>query len=147
MATRLRPGVLDDLGLTEALEWYATDFEKRTGIACMFTHLNVPKVDDMVATAAYRITQEALTNVARHSFATHVDVTLQTKAGTLTLKVVDDGRGFNIQDLPESECLGIAGMRERASLVGGILEFQSQLGRGTLVYCKLPIDGKRGLVQ
>lgn len=147
MATRLRPGVLDDLGLTEALEWYATEFEKRTGIACAFSHPSVPKVDDMVATAAYRIAQEALTNVARHAFATHVDVALQTDADILTLKVVDDGRGFNIQDLPESECLGMAGMRERASLVGGILEIQSQLGKGTHVYCRLPTDGKRGLLQ
>ena len=77
IAVRLRPGVLDDLGLTDALEWYTTDFEKRTGIACTFSHFDVPEVNDMVATAAYRIAQEALTNVARHSNATHVDVNLQ----------------------------------------------------------------------
>jgi PAS domain S-box-containing protein len=144
MSTRLRPGVLDDLGLTEALEWYTTDFEKRTGIACLFRHPGVPRVDDMVATAAYRIAQEALTNVARHSYANHVDVTLQAEAGMLSLKVQDNGRGFDRLDLPESECLGLAGMRERASLVGGIIDIQSQPGKGTQVYCKLPIDGKRG---
>jgi PAS domain S-box-containing protein len=140
MATRLRPGVLDDLGLTDALEWYTTDFEKRTGIACMFTHPSVPKVDDMVATAAYRITQEALTNVARHSKATHVDVTLQTKEGGLTLEVADNGRGFSTQGLEEAECLGMAGMRERASLVGGHLDIQSQPGTGATVFFALPID-------
>lgn len=147
MATRLRPGVLDDLGLTEALEWYTTDFEKRTGIACIFRHPSVAKIDDMVATAAYRIAQEALTNVARHSFASHVDVTLQTEADLLTLKVMDNGRGFDRRDLPESECLGMAGMRERASLVGGILEIQSRPERGTQVCFKVPINGKKGLVQ
>jgi len=147
MATRLRPGVLDDLGLTEALEWYTTDFEKRTGIACIFSHPSVPKVDDLVATAAYRITQEALTNVARHSFATHVDVTLRVEVAMLSLKVEDNGRGFDRLDLPESECLGMAGMRERASLVGGIIDIRSKPGKGTQVYCRLPIDGKQGLDQ
>jgi signal transduction histidine kinase len=94
----------------------------------------------MVATAAYRITQEALTNVARHSNATHVDVTLQAKEGRLTLEVVDNGRGFSIEGLEESECLGMAGMRERASLVGGSLEIQSQAGTGAKVFFALPFD-------
>ena len=140
IAVRLRPGVLDDLGLTDALEWYTSDFEKRTGIACTFKQFDVPEVDDMVATAAYRITQEALTNVARHSSATHVDVILQAKEGRLTLKVVDNGRGFSTQKLKESECLGMAGMRERASLVGGCLDIQSQPGTGATVFFALPID-------
>jgi PAS domain S-box-containing protein len=128
IAVRLRPGVLDDLGLTDALEWYTTDFEKRTGIACTFNHFDVPEVNNMVATAAYRITQEALTNVARHSNATHVDVTLETGKGRLILEVIDNGRGFGAEGLEESECLGMAGMRERASLVGGSLEIRSQPG-------------------
>ena len=140
IAVRLRPGVLDDLGLTDALEWYTSDFEKRTGIACTFNQFDVPEVDDMVATAAYRITQEALTNVARHSHATHVDVTLQTENGRLTLEVVDNGRGFGTEGLEESECLGMAGMRERASLVGGSLEIRSQPGAGTTVFFGLPVD-------
>jgi PAS domain S-box-containing protein len=140
IAVRLRPGVLDDLGLTDALEWYTTDFEKRTGIACTFSHFDVPEVNDMVATAAYRITQEALTNVARHSNATHVDVTLQAEEGRLTLEVVDHGRGFSTKGLEEADCLGMAGMRERASLVGGSLAIQSQRGKGTTVFFTLPTD-------
>ena len=94
----------------------------------------------MVATAAYRIAQEALTNVARHSSATHTDVILQAKEGRLTLEVVDNGRGFSTQGLMESECLGMAGMRERASLVGGSLQIQSQPGAGATVFFALPID-------
>jgi PAS domain S-box-containing protein len=144
MAIRLRPGVLDDLGLIDALEWYAREFEKRSGIACIFNHQGVLHVDDILATAAYRIAQEALTNVARHSFATQVDVILKTKNDILTLSVEDNGGGFHIQKLSESGGLGLAGMRERASLVGGTMDIQSQPGKGTHVCFKVPIDGQRG---
>jgi PAS domain S-box-containing protein len=140
MAIRLRPGVLDDLGLVDALEWYTSDFEKRTGITCLFEHHNVPDINDKVATAAYRITQEALTNVARHANASRVEVTLLGKDSTLTLATADDGKGFNTLDLTETEALGLAGMRERAGLVGGELEVQSQPEKGTRVKFKVPID-------
>ncbi|MBW2593417.1 MAG: PAS domain S-box protein, partial [Deltaproteobacteria bacterium] len=142
MAFRLRPGVLDDLGLVDALEWYTTDFEKRTGITCVFEHAKIPVTNDTVATASYRIAQEALTNVARHSFADRVDVALGTEKGILTLAIVDNGRGFNALELSESECLGVAGMRERASLAGGILEVQSRPEKGTRVYFKVPLNGR-----
>jgi PAS domain S-box-containing protein len=144
MALRLRPKVLDDLGLIAALDWYTDDFEKRTGIPCIFEHPDVVDLDDIAATAAYRIAQEALTNVIRHSLATHVEVTLQSDEGMLTLAVTDNGRGFNMMKLSESEGLGLAGMRERASLSGGTLEIQSHRAKGTQVYLRLPFDGKRG---
>ena len=79
MAIRLRPGMLDDFGLIDALDWYTKDFTKRTGITCKFSQHNLTEVDDLVATAAYRITQEALTNVARHAFATQVRISLEAK--------------------------------------------------------------------
>jgi signal transduction histidine kinase len=147
MAIRLRPGVLDDLGLIDALEWYTSEFEKRSGVACIFKHQDVPHIDDILATAAYRIAQEALTNVARHSFATQVDVILQTKNDILTLSVEDNGGGFHIQKLSESGGLGIAGIRERANLVGGTVDIQSQPGKGTHVYLKVPMDGRRGACE
>jgi len=143
LATRLRPGVLDHLGLIDALEWYAAEFRKRTGIACTFKPFNVKRVDDVVATAAYRIAQEALTNVARHSFATQVKITLKEEKGMLTLAVMDNGRGFNTRKIEEAECLGLAGMRERAGLIGGALEIHSQPHKGTQVYFKLPLQDKR----
>jgi len=146
MALRLRPKVLDDLGLIAALDWHTDDFEKRTGIPCIFEHPDVVDLDDIAATAAYRITQEALTNVIRHSFATHVEVALQSEEGMLMLAVVDNGRGFNMMKLSEFEGLGLVGMRERASLAGGTLEIQSQRAKGTQVYLRLPFDGKRGAV-
>lgn len=144
LATRLRPGMLDDFGLIDALDWYTKDFAKRTGITCKFNHRNMPHVDDLVATAAYRIAQEALTNVARHSFATQAIINLEAGNGLLTLEVKDNGRGFNPRDLADSHCLGLAGMRERASLVGGSLELQSDLGKGTRVFFRLPLNGRSG---
>jgi PAS domain S-box-containing protein len=147
MAFRLRPGVLDDLGLVDALEWYTADFERRTEIACVFEHENVPRLNETVSTAAYRIAQEAMTNVARHAAANRVEVALKTNNGLLTLAVVDDGQGFDALHLSESEGLGVAGMRERATLVGGALEVHSETQKGTRVYFKVPIDGQLGTIR
>ncbi len=142
MAFRLRPGVLDDLGLVDALDWYTTDFERRTEITCVFEYDTVPPLSETVATAAYRITQEAITNVARHASASRVDVVLKSRNSTLTLAIADDGRGFNPLELSDSAGLGVAGMRERASLVGGSLEVYSQPGKGCRVLFEVPIYGK-----
>ncbi|MGC8493945.1 MAG: PAS domain-containing sensor histidine kinase [Syntrophobacteraceae bacterium] len=139
IALRLRPGVLDDLGLIAALEWYAADFEKHTEIVCVFRHADVRKVDNIVATAAYRIVQEALTNVARHARATRVDVTIRRRGNLLVLTVVDNGVGFEVGSIGEGEGLGIAGMRERANLAGGNLEIRSRPGGGTKMRCTLPV--------
>jgi signal transduction histidine kinase len=140
MAFRLRPGVLDDLGLVDALEWYTTDFERRTEITCVFEYDKIPSLSETVATAAYRITQEAITNVARHAFASRVEVMLKARNGTLTLEVADDGRGFKSLELSDSEGLGIAGMRERAALVNGTLDVVSQPEKGTRVCFKVPVE-------
>jgi len=143
LATRLRPGVLDDLGLIDALDWFTSDFEKRTGITCTFKAQRVPRVGGLVATAAYRIVQEALTNVLRHARATQVKVSLKGGPGTLTLTVTDNGRGFNPQKIGESESLGLAGMQERASLLGGRFRIQSQTGKGTRIWVELPLEQPR----
>jgi PAS domain S-box-containing protein len=141
LALRLRPGVLDNLGLVDALEWYTADFERRTRIACLFEHGDTPHVTETLATAAYRITQEALTNVARHAAATRVFVILQNTGNILKLTAIDDGCGFNTNEVSEMEALGLVGMRERAALVGGVLDVQSSAGKGTRVIFKVPIDG------
>lgn len=140
MAIRLRPGVLDDLGLVDALEWYTSDFERRTGITCIFEHYNVPAINETISTAAYRIAQEALTNVARHSGANRADVVLQVDNGIMALLVADNGKGFSLPELSESEGLGVAGMRERAGLVGGVVEVQSVIQNGARVSFKVPLD-------
>ncbi|MDJ0856492.1 MAG: PAS domain S-box protein [Desulfobacterales bacterium] len=133
MAIRLRPGVLDDLGLVDALEWFTADFEKRTAITCVFEHNPIPPLDEGIATAAYRIAQEALTNVARHARATRAEVELVIRDRQLLLSVKDDGKGFEAESLSESEGLGVAGMKERANLVAGKLDVRSTPGEGTRI--------------
>ncbi|MEJ2476903.1 MAG: PAS domain S-box protein [Desulfobacterales bacterium] len=143
LAFRLRPGILDDLGLVDALELFTTDFEKRTDITCAFEHGSIPVTSETVSTAAYRIAQEALTNVARHAAAGHVEVRLGLNDGFLTLAVQDDGRGFNTDALGENEGLGLAGMHERANLAGGHLEIVSAPGKGTRVSFEVPQAGSK----
>jgi len=143
MAIRLRPGVLDDLGLIDALEWYTADFEQRTKITCIFEHSEVPQLKGSIATAAYRITQEALTNVARHAEAGNVDVSLAVNDHTLHVTVKDSGQGFDPATLTETEGLGLAGMRERAGLAGGTLAINSARGKGTTVSLEIPIGDHR----
>jgi PAS domain S-box-containing protein len=133
LAIRLRPGVLDDLGLVDALEWYTSEFERRAKIPCVFSYDAIPAIDDGLGTAAYRIAQEALTNVARHAQASRAEVTLKKDNAHLVLTVTDDGRGFGEPAISETEALGLAGMRERAALVGGTVTVQSHCGKGTKV--------------
>ncbi len=139
MAIRLRPGVLDDLGLVDALEMFTNEFERRMQIPCIFAHNGRPSVDDAIATAAYRIAQEALTNVARHAQATRSEVHLHMDQDTLVLEVSDNGRGFDPESLPQVHILGLAGMRERAVLVGGTLVVKSAPGQGTHVTLRVPL--------
>ena len=139
LAIRLRPGVLDDLGLVDALEWYTGEFERRYQIPCIFTSDPIPVIDDTLATAAYRIAQEALTNVARHARAGRAEVTLLVEDGRLRLTVSDDGCGFLSGALSEAEELGLAGMRERASLAGGKLSVKSAPGHGTTVCLRVDL--------
>lgn len=140
IAIRLRPGVLDDLGLVDALEWLTSDFENRSSITCVFEHENVPELNETVATAAYRICQEAMTNVARYAEANRVSVVLRAEKNILNLSVRDDGKGFDTNGLAETEGTGIAGMRERAALAGGNLEVMSEQGKGCHVLLKVPIE-------
>lgn len=133
LAYRLRPEILDDLGLVEALALFTTDFERRTGISCVFEHSGTAMHLKRVDTVTYRITQEALTNIARHADASRVDISLMTSADHLQLAVRDDGCGFTVDQIAEGGGLGVVGMRERASLVGGELVVESQQGAGTCV--------------
>ena len=142
MAVRLRPGVLDTLGLVDALEWFTSDFERRTEITCVFEQRHVAIVTNNLATAVYRIAQEALTNVARHADANQVDVQLEAMDHRLMLTIEDNGCGFDASKLPESDGLGIAGMKERAALVRGELTVRSRSGNGTMVHFEAPIQHK-----
>ncbi len=143
LSIRLRPGVLDDLGLIDALEWLANDFEKRTQTSCVFKPSNVSKVldsvDNSISTAIYRITQEALTNITRHAEAGSVQINLANAYNHLVLTIVDDGKGFETSDEGKFEGLGLVGMQERVNLIGGEFTIQSTIGEGTTVKCLIPI--------
>ena len=144
IAMELRPGVLDDLGLVAALEWQLKDFEKRTGIRCEF----FPPVEDIsldadLSTALFRIFQEALTNVARHSGATEVRVRLRADADSSTLEVEDNGKGIEKEKILSSKSLGLLGMRERAQMFGGRITVTGTPGIGTKVTVEIPPVEKR----
>jgi PAS domain S-box-containing protein len=143
MAVRLRPGVLDDLGLIPALEWLVHDFEKRMAVSCTFRHHQVPDLDDATASAVYRISQEALTNVARHAEASHTGVSLALNGTNIILTVKDDGRGFDTDILGETEGLGLAGIRERASLINAKVQIESNADSGTRIEVQFPVEGGR----
>jgi len=140
IATELRPAVLDSLGLSAALVWLAWDFQKHSEIACRaFVPEGELKVDKEVATAAFRIAQESLANVVRHSQAMEVEIHLLTESDSIILSIHDDGIGIDPGRLRNPLSIGIAGMRERARLVGGSLEILSRPASGTTVEASLPL--------
>ena len=140
IATDLRPEVLDALGIGAALEWQAADFARRTGIACE-VRLAEPALplDVERSTALFRIFQEALSNVARHSKAKRVIAQLRVASRTVTLIVADDGCGLAEGAARESPALGLLGMRERAAMLGGEARIEGAPGRGTTVSVRLPL--------
>jgi two-component system sensor histidine kinase UhpB len=135
----LRPPMLDEYGLVPPLRWYSQQFTERTGI-----HVEVRGVDDRprdaeVETALFRIAQEALTNVARHSQAKNVDIEVLDTPGETVLTVVDDGIGFDAaRDRAMKTGYGLLTMRERAEAVGGTLEMKSEKGHGTCIAVRVP---------
>jgi signal transduction histidine kinase len=140
MLRRLRPAELDALGLVGALQALSEAWEQRSGVACTFHHDGEEDgLDDAVSVAAYRIVQEALTNVLRHARATTVSVRLAIRAGrALELVVQDDGRGMDIGAADRG--LGLLGATERAAAVGGTLDVSSLLGRGVRVALSIPLS-------
>jgi PAS domain S-box-containing protein len=141
IATELRPAVLDSMGLGAALAWLAWDLQKRDEIAC---RARVPEgdipIDRAVATAAFRIAQESLANVVRHSRATEAEIELTAGSEQLVLRIRDDGIGIDRAKLTDPFSIGLAGMRERAALQGGRLEILSEPGSGTIVEARFPLN-------
>jgi PAS domain S-box-containing protein len=138
IATSLRPAVLN-MGLYPALEWLINEFRQHTRIACeLTTHSEEPALTDDQATTAFRIVQEALNNVARHSGATRTMVSLERIDGAYRLDIADNGRGFDPGSV-NKRSLGLAGMRERGISLGGEVVIFSHPGQGTTVQATLPI--------
>jgi len=132
IAQELRPSILDNLGLTAAIEWYCGDFQKRTTIQCKFNNeIGDVKLSDNVKTNIFRICQESLTNVMRHASATQVDCRIQKEGNKIILIVEDNGEGFDTSQKTKS--LGLLGMQERALLINGELTIESSKESGTRI--------------
>jgi PAS domain S-box-containing protein len=139
ISAELRPGLLDDLGLVPAIEWQARQFQDRTGIACeVDVDLADVNIDTDLATALFRIFQEALTNVARHARASRVRTHLHHRNGALELEVKDDGRGITPDQLSALQSFGLISMRERAHSWGGSIDILGRPGEGTSVRVSVP---------
>jgi PAS domain S-box-containing protein len=140
LATELRPAVLDSLGLLAAIEWETQQFTRRTEIPCTLElPPDPPAVDADRSTDVFRVLQEALTNVARHARAHHVTVSLELRRGALHLRVRDDGRGITAAEIASPQALGLVGMRERALLWDGVVEWRADDAGGTVVDLRLPL--------
>jgi PAS domain S-box-containing protein len=139
IASELRPTALEEFGLVEALRWHAQQFQARTGIT---VHCDCPPesvgLSREQATAVFRIVQEALTNVLRHSGATRVEIKMRHEGGHYVMTVSDDGRGITEAEKTGPRSLGLLGMRERAHLLGGEVSVEGVKGRGTDVTLRVP---------
>jgi signal transduction histidine kinase len=143
ISSELRPGILDDLGLVAALDWQSSEFQKRTEIECKFqSETTEQNFEKGIATGIFRIFQETLTNVARHAQATSIRSTLEKDNGTIILTINDNGKGFDVKQLKGKRTLGIVGMGERASMMGGELKINSMPGHGTTTILRVPVSMK-----
>lgn len=140
IASEIRPAALDDFGLVAAIESEVRVFERRTGIECELSSDddNLSLGPDADA-AIYRIVQEAMTNVARHSNATRMEIRLRSRPGDLLVDLRDDGRGITAGEIADRSSLGILGMRERARGIGATLEVEGIPGSGTIISLRVPI--------
>jgi two-component system, NarL family, sensor histidine kinase DevS len=146
LITELRPASLDAIGLEAALQALAEQHQEASGIevACRF---DLPEEDlaepqSALETAVYRLVQEGLNNISKHSMARKAELSVSLSGGAIAIEVVDDGVGFEPMGVQEG--FGLVGMRERAALLGGTLEVSSAEGAGTRLHARLPLAGDQG---
>lgn len=138
VASSLRPVALD-MGLVPALKWLAHEFQQRTGISCnVELFANAINLDDERATVLFRIVQESLTNVLRHAEAQTVQIALSQVGSRYLLEIRDDGKGFDTSASMRSNAYGLLGIRERATMLGGLARIASQSGGGTVISVEVP---------
>jgi signal transduction histidine kinase len=145
IATELRPAMLDDLDLAAAILWQAKEFQERTGIECRIAvKPEEIGLDRDSTTMLFRIFQEMLTNVTRHSRALRVKGALEVKGSAVVLRVRDDGRGITPEQAGDRRSFGIFGIRERARLAGGTVTIKGVPGKGTTVAVRIPLREREG---
>jgi signal transduction histidine kinase len=139
ISKQLRPAMLDDLGLVEAVSLHLREFEERTGIACALEPPDREMPENRaMATAFFRILQEALTNVVRHAEASRVTIFLQCDGKFGTLRITDDGKGIRPEQAASEKSFGLIGIRERVAALGGTVTVTGEPGRGTTIEVKVP---------
>jgi signal transduction histidine kinase len=144
LAYNVRPAILDDYGLNQALEKYVNETAKRVNFSIDYEgavptereHIASPEIE----VTLYRIAQEAITNIMRHAKATEASVVLMCRETEIVLIIEDNGQGFDTKDAGSSKTLGLVGMRERAALVGGGLVIDSESGKGTTIRVRIPLN-------
>lgn len=141
ISSKLRPDILDELGLIPAIEWQVSDFEKLSGIKCSVV---LPDADLLIdkdrATALFRILQEALTNIARHSEADKVQISLYVQSSKIILEIKDNGKGISNEQIKDVKSLGIHGMEERVLIFGGSFSIEGYSGKGTSIKIEIPFE-------
>jgi signal transduction histidine kinase len=145
LSHELRPTILDDLGLLQALEFLIGRISKKANVAIQIHSTLKDRCTPTIETAVYRVVQEALTNITKHAHSKNVEIRLSKVARTLQCRVHDDGVGFDVPSANSSTIhngLGLIGMRERLNAVGGTLEIDSRVGRGTDLRIKIPWRSK-----
>ncbi len=140
ISSELRPGMLDDVGLSAAIEWYAQEFQRRTGLNCHVKEMEeVADDSDQHSTALFRIFQECLTNVARHAHARNIEVRLTHHDDHIVLQVTDDGCGISEEQIESPTSIGLHGMKERVHAVHGAIVIAGKPGIGTSVTVTMPL--------
>jgi two-component system sensor histidine kinase DegS len=141
-AQALRPGILDDLGLVPAIKWLAEEVHNFSGIEIQVKIDTIPPLPPETQLVLFRIIQEALNNISRHSGASQAQITMECEEAEVRVTISDNGKGFELptqlSDFAGHGKLGLTGMAERAHLIGGELEVSSQIGKGTTIIVKAP---------
>jgi signal transduction histidine kinase len=140
LITKLRPEILDNLGLFPAIEWLAEDFRKKTGkSATVENRAGEPELGKDISLALFRIVQECLTNVIKHADANQVRISFSREGNFYELAVSDDGKGFRAEGRKTEKKFGIMGIRERMYIFGGDVSVKSSIGSGTVITVRLPL--------
>jgi len=140
ISSDLRPATLDTLGLVATIRWYADQFADKSGIATRVDLPDYVRLSEISRIAVFRIIQESLTNIARHSGASEVQIALRKDSGMLSVEISDNGSGVDREALEQTTAFGIMGMRERADYLGGTLSVVGQPSLGTRVVLRIPLD-------